>query len=67
MFIRTGVQKCQPFPTHSTTLFPKYDTNSGKINLIGSWPTAAPNDHEDLISMIHDHYIGGQVKRKPMS
>ena len=23
MFIRTGVQKCQPFPTHSTPLSPK--------------------------------------------
>ena len=23
MFIRTGVQKCQPFPTHSTSLSPK--------------------------------------------
>ena len=37
MLIRTGVQKCQPFPTHSTPLSPKKDTNSGKINLLVSW------------------------------
>ena len=30
MFIRTGVHKCQPFPTHSTPLSPKYDTNLKK-------------------------------------
>ena len=32
MFIRTGVQKCEPFLTHSTPISPKEDTNSGKIN-----------------------------------
>ena len=34
MFIRTGVQRCQPFPTHSTPPSPKWDTNSGKNKLI---------------------------------
>ena len=37
MFIRTGLQKCKPFPTHSTPLSP----NSGKINLIGYRPNAS--------------------------
>ena len=38
MFLRSGVLKCQPFPPHSTPLSPKSDTNSGKINLKGTWP-----------------------------
>ena len=42
MFIRTGVRKCQPFPTHSTPLSPKQDETPGKINSIGSWPAAGP-------------------------
>ena len=33
MFIRTGVQKCEPFPTHITSLSPKW-VYSDKINLI---------------------------------
>ena len=47
MFIRTGVQ----FPTHSTPLSPKYDTNSGKIKLIGYRPMAGPN-YEGLMCLI---------------
>ena len=47
MFIWTGVQKCQPFPTHSTPLSPRWDTHSGKINLIGSWPK------NPLVSMVY--------------
>ena len=41
MFIRTGVQNCQPLPTHPFS--PEWDTNSDKINLIGYRPTAGPN------------------------
>ena len=40
MFIKTGVQKCELFPTHNTPLPPGWDTNSGKINLIGYRPSA---------------------------
>ena len=50
MFIRPGVHKCQPFPTHSTPISFKLETTSGKINLIGPWPTAGPNKLNYMIA-----------------
>ena len=62
MLIRTGVQKCEPFPTHITPFSPKWNRNLGKINLIGYRPLAGPND---VISIVHStvrNYVGPEYQ-----
>ena len=49
-YIRTGAQKCQPFLTHSTHISPKWDTNSGKINLIN-------NKNPAVLNIIESYFL----------